>query len=85
MKFLHSEVHTSPGQAIEVSLQGNAANVLVMDTSGFYSYRRGDRVKYYGGHYSHSPAVIRPPAGHWHVVIDLGGRSGSVRASVRLV
>jgi hypothetical protein len=86
MEFLHSQVETRSGNAIEVSLEGNAANVLVMDSSNFSSYRRGGRIHYYGGHFTRSPAIIRPPSsGTWHVVIDLGGRRGHVRASVRVI
>jgi Domain of unknown function (DUF1883) len=87
MRFLHYEVQIGSDDAIEVSLQGNAANVLVMDSSNFNSYRRGSGgFRYYGGHYTRSPAVIRPPSsGHWHVVIDLGGGGGNVRASVRVI
>ncbi len=85
MNFLHSQVQTNDGDAIEVSLRGNAANVMVMDSSDFHSYQRGRRFNYYGGHFTRSPAIIRPPSGHWHVVIDLGGRRGQVSASVRVI
>jgi len=86
MDFMHSEVETGSDDAIEVSLDGNAANVMVMDSSNFSSYRRGGRFHYYGGHYTRSPAVIRPPSsGNWHVVIDLGGGRGRVQASVRVI
>ena len=85
MEFLHSQVQTNAGDVIEVSLDGNAANVLVMGSSDFHSYRRGGRHQYYGGYFTRSPAVIRPPSGTWNVVIDLGGCSGRTRASVRVV
>ena len=86
MEFLHSQVATGSDNAIVVSLDGHAANVMVMDSSNFSSYQRGSRFRYYGGHYTRSPAVIRPPlSGNWHVVIDLGGRGGQVRANVRVV
>jgi hypothetical protein len=86
MDFMHSQVQIGSNNAIEVSLDGNAANVMVMDSSNFSSYRRGGRFRYYGGHCTRSPAIIRPPSsGNWHVVIDLGGGSGHVRASVRVI
>jgi hypothetical protein len=88
VNFLHYEVTTQTGDAIMVSLSGNAANVLVMDDNDFRSYRsgRGGRIRYFGGYYNQSPAVVRPPsAGHWNVVIDLGGRAGKVEASVRVI
>jgi Domain of unknown function (DUF1883) len=82
MNFLHSQVETGAGDIIEVSLEGIAANVLVMDSSDFSSYRRGGRHHYYGGYFTSSPAIVRPPPGSWHVVIDPGGRRGHIRAGV---
>lgn len=54
-----------------------------MDETNFRRYLRGDRFQYVGGHYTRSPVVLRTPStGHWHVVVDLGGRSGRIGASV---
>jgi len=86
MNFLHSEVNTGPGDVVEVSLQGNAANVMLMDAINFQNYRDGRQFTYHGGHFTRSPAVVRPPhPGQWFVVVDLGGAAGRVSASVRVV
>ncbi|WP_368670566.1 DUF1883 domain-containing protein [Myxococcus sp. AM011] len=86
VKFLHYEVDTSDGDEVVVALSGNAANVRLMDTLNFSSFRRGRRHSYLGGHFTRSPAVLRPPhGGHWHVVVDLGGYRGSVHATVRVM
>lgn len=82
MNYLHSRVSTQPGQSIFVTLSGNEANVMVMDDRNFWNYQSGGRITYLGGHYRRSPAVIRPPAGEWNVVIDLGGYAGRVEAAV---
>jgi hypothetical protein len=87
MNFLRYEVRTmNTGDVIEVTLSGHAANVLVMDDGNFVNYQSGRQFVYYGGYYTQSPAVIVPPsAGHWNVVIDLGGASGHVNAFVRVL
>ncbi len=86
MKFIHFEVDTSPGDAVLVKLSGTAANVRLMDAINFSSYRRGGRHRYIGGHFTQSPAVLQPPhAGHWYVVVDLGGFAGNIRAAVSVV
>ena len=85
MNFLHSEVTVGDGDAVLVQLSGTEANVLVMSDSDFHSYRAGGRYDYFGGHFKQSPAVIRPPAGRWNVVVDLGGFGGEVEASVRVI
>jgi hypothetical protein len=85
MNFLHYEVELSDGQAVEVTLD-KQANVRILDDSNFHAYRRGQRHRYQGGLVKRSPIVLRPPSpGRWHVVVDLGGYAGSVRASVRTV
>lgn len=87
MNFLRYQVWTkNAGDAIEVTLLGHAANVLVMDDGNFVNYQSGRQFLYYGGYYTQSPVVIVPPsAGHWNVVVDLGGGSGYVNASIRVL
>jgi hypothetical protein len=86
MNFLRYEVRIeNVGDVIEVILLGHAANVLVMDDGNFQNYQFGRRFVYYGGYYTRSPAVIAPPSpGHWNVIVDLGGASGQVNASIRV-
>ena len=72
------------GERIQVSLQGNAANVRLMDSSNYSSYRSGRRHRYYGGLVKRSPIVLTvPSSGHWYITIDLAGLVGSVRSSIR--
>jgi hypothetical protein len=86
MNSLHYEVDLGPRDSLRVTLAGNAANVLVMDTANFQAFQAGGQHTYYGGYYTRSPAIIRPPsAGHWHVVVNLGGYVGSVNAAVQIV
>jgi hypothetical protein len=73
----------SEGAVVRVSLEGNAANVKLMDYSNYLWYQSGQRHNYYGGHYTSSPVVLRVPnSGHWFVTIDYGGLSGRGRAAV---
>jgi hypothetical protein len=86
MKFLHYIVTIGSGDAVRVHLTGNAANVLVMDDSNFRLYNEGKEYRYYGGYYTRTPAIIRPPSpGRWNVVVNLGGGVGSVNAIVHVV
>ena len=85
MKFLKYEVDVGPNDFIEITLD-KQANVKVMDSSNFNYYRRGRKHRYYGGLAKKRPVHIKPPhQGRWNVVIDLGGRAGSVRASVKVL
>lgn len=60
--------------------------MLLLDMPNYHAYRRGDRYRYTGGLTKVSPTRLRPPhAGHWHVVINLGGYGGQVRVGVRVL
>src|SRR5690242_19418007 len=74
------------GEIVEVTLQGNAANVRLMDNSNFHSYKSGGRHSYYGGYVTRSPyRVTVPRSGKWYITIDLGGYSGRISSSVRVL
>ena len=85
MNFLKYEFEAGPDDVIEVSLSGQA-NVRLLDSPNFQSYRAGRGHRCIGGLAKVSPVRLRPPhRGHWFVVIDLGGYRGNVQASARLV
>ena len=85
MNFLHYELNIHADQIVEVTLD-RQANVRLLDEGNFQSYRRGQRHRYHGGLAKVSPVRLAPDRpGRWHIVIDLGGYAGTVRASVRVV
>src|ERR1051326_1007657 len=78
--------HKSGGEIVEVVLSGNAANVRLMDSSNYQSYRAGRQHRYHGGLAKRSPVHLQiPHSGHWYVTVDLQGLSGSVRSSVQML
>ena len=84
MNFLHYEFDLSADDVVEVTLD-KQANVRLLDPTNFSQYRSGGKHKYFGGLAKQSPIRLAPPhAGHWHVVIDLGGYAGTVRAAARV-
>jgi hypothetical protein len=85
MNYLHYEIDADAGDRVEVTLD-RAANVQLLDPLSYANYQNGQGFSYYGGYATTSPVHLDVPyAGHWHVVIDLGGGPGSVRASVRVI
>ena len=85
MKFLRSEFTVGTDEVIEVTLD-KQANVRLLDDTNFSRYKRGERHTCYGGLAKISPVRLSPPHyGRWHVVVDLGGYRGSVRASMALL
>lgn len=85
MNFIHTDFDGGPNDVVLVTLN-HQANVMLLDDTAFSLYRSGGRFTYYGGWATNSPVQLRPPSsGHWHVVVDLGGRGGQVRAGIRVV
>jgi len=82
---LNYEFDASQGDVAEVTLD-RAANVLQTDPANYDDYNHGRSFQYYGGYATTSPVRLAiPKEGHWHVVVDLGGDAGQVRASWRLL
>lgn len=85
MNYLNQEVDAGPDDVIEVTLDGQA-NVMLLDSANYQKYQEGEPFSYYGGLAKQSPIRLVPPNhGHWHVVIDLGGYAGTVKAGVRVL
>lgn len=87
MNFLQSDLgYLDAGAQVDVALRGTEANVMLVDPVNLDRYKSGVRFEYFGGHFTRSPARIAVPrAGHWHVVVDLGGSAGRVEASVNVL
>jgi len=87
MKFTEYDLkHCQQGKTVEVTLSGNAANVLLLDSVNLKKYKNGQNPKYFGGNMTSSISQIRiPRTGHWYVVIDLGGYTGNVTSKVRVI
>ena len=74
------------GRIVEITLQGNAANVQLLDSSNLSNYVNGRRYHYIGGLATKSPVRLATThSGHWYVAIDMRGLRGSVRTSVRVL
>lgn len=87
MQFVHHDLgFQAQGAVVEISLAGNAANVRLMDSSNFSSYRSGRQHRFYGGLAKQSLVRLQVPhSGNWHVAVDMQGLGGSVRASARVI
>lgn len=74
------------GDVVEITLQGSAANVRLMNSSNFQSYRNGGRHTYIGGLAKKSPIRLQiPNSGRWYVTVDMQGLRGTVRSSIRMM
>lgn len=86
MQFIHNDLgHRRRGEIVEVTLT-SGANVRLMDSTNFGSYKNGRRHRYTGGLAKKSPLRLQiPSSGHWHLVVDMQGLRGSTKASVRIL
>ncbi len=85
MNYLHTEEHLNAGDGFQVTIDSQA-NVLLLDDINFHHYKHGSSYSYRGGLAKRSPVVLRAPhSGRWHLVVNLGGYTGSVRAGVSVL
>jgi len=83
--FLHYEINADSGDIVEVTLDSQA-NVRLLDSINFSRFQRGQQHQCRGGRALKSPFRLGvPSSGHWHVVVDLGGYAGRVKAGVRVI
>jgi hypothetical protein len=87
MNFTHYDLKRQKrGTVVRVTLRGSAANVRLMDSSNFSSYRNGRNHRYYGGLAKSSPVdLVVPRDGHWHVTVDMTGLGGTTRSSIEIL
>ena len=87
MKYLVWDLKQQPrGARVQVALKGNAANVRLMDSSNYSSYKSGRNHRYVGGLVKKSPVTLGvPSSGHWYVVVDMQGLGGSTNARVTVL
>jgi len=61
------------------------ANVPLVDRHNFIRYQRQQQFSYYGGQALRSPVRLQVlSAGHWYVVLDLGGASETIHSNLTL-
>ena len=87
MSFVQYDLGTrSAGETVEITLSGNAANVRLMDSLNFSSYKSGRQHRYFGGLAKRSPVHLQiPHSGRWYVAVDMQGLRGTVRSSARVL
>lgn len=74
-----------PNEAIQVTLN-SPAYIRFMDDENYKLYRHSAQYHYHGGLANISPSNAKPPKpGHWHLVIDLGGKPGELTATVNII
>jgi hypothetical protein len=85
MRYLHYSFYLRLENSIQITLD-KQAYVRLMNTMNYQYYRIGKQYKYYGGIAKISPLNMGVPyEGFWHLAIDLGGYSGTVHATVRVL
>lgn len=87
MNFTHYDLgNLEKGRIIEIRLQGNAANVQLLDGTNFSNYKNGRRYRYIGGLARKSLIRLQTThSSHWHIAVDLRGLGGNVKSSVNVL
>lgn len=86
MNFTYYDLgHLKRGSTVVVTLSGNRANVRLMDSSNYHSFKSGRQHRFVGGLATGSPVRLQVPNdGQWYVTVDLMGLGGTVRSGVHV-
>lgn len=83
--FLHAREFLKAGESVKVTIDC-ICRVMVMDDYNLSCYRRGSPFYCLGGETHTSPVIITVDrSDNWNTVIDLGGRTGSIRHSISYI
>jgi hypothetical protein len=87
MNYTHYDLGgLQKGRTVEVTLQGNSANVYLMDHDNMARYIKAQPFQALGGLMTFSPIRLQTIApAHWHVVIDLPKGHGTVKTAYRML
>lgn len=87
MQFNYYDLgHVERGRIVEITLQGSAANVRLMDSSNYQNFKNGRQHRCVGGLAKQSPVRLQVPhSGRWYVTVDMQGLRGTVRSGVRVL
>jgi hypothetical protein len=87
MNYTHYDLGgLGKGRTVEVVLQGNSANVYLMDHENMVKYSKAKPFKALGGLMTFSPIRLQTTSmAHWHVVVDMPKGIGSVKSSYRVL
>jgi hypothetical protein len=86
--FLHWDLGSRDvGEVVEITVKGNAVNVLLMDSSNFSMFSRdGSYANARGCQVRQSPVRLTvPTSGHWYVVLHTCVLKGLGSVSVRML
>ena len=80
--FIHARQRLAKGDVVIVQCS-HQCNIFVLDDANFGLYRKRQKFKFHGGHFTHFPARIAvPDEGNWNTVIDLGGRTAAIQHAI---
>lgn len=84
MKYQYFDLGTlDQGTVVEVRLEGNMANVRLLDSLNFSNYKNERMYKFTGLLAKESPVFLTVPRDdHWYVVVDLRELAGTVNSEV---
>ena len=82
---MHYEMKAGPGEIIQVSISRDA-NVRLLDQLNYAKYKLGKSFTATAGPETEGPVkFVAPYRATWHVIVDMEGRMGTVRAFVEVL
>lgn len=85
IEHFYKRIYIGQNQAVAVRAT-LSANAMLLDETNYAMYKNGQKFTYSGGQVTTTPYIIVPQfPGNWILVVDLGGRPGSISCSAEIV
>lgn len=85
MKYTYKDGNFRKGDILIITVD-RKVNIYLLDSTNFQRYKNGNGFEYFSSSANGSPYNITVPmSGHWYIVLDLGGGSGILNYSIKVL
>jgi len=85
MKYTYKDGNFRKGDILIIAVD-RSVNIYLVDSINFQHYKNGNSFECYTSKSASSPySITVPRSGHWYIVLDLGGGSGILNYSIKVL
>ena len=85
MKYTYKDGNFRKGDILIITVD-RKVNIYLLDNTNFQRYKDGNGFEYFSSSANGSPySITVPRSGQWYIVLDLGGGTGILNYSIKVL
>lgn len=85
MKYTYKDGNFRKGDILIITVD-RKVNIYLLDNINFQKYKNGNSFEYFSSGSNSSPySITVPRTDHWYIVLDLGGGTGILNYSIKVI